>query len=1309
MLALTGVELYTDAALTTPGLRGSYVNRSLRHVSSPADWRTTQPIAGTRVDAALSFLTDGWGSRAAVGLTKGSDADWHDFSVQWDGYLKVTQAGQRVGTTADDGARMWIDLNGDGAFGPSELLDNGWGRDHGAEGGDRSPGLAAGAYRVRVQYYDSGAGNLLSLHSSPFVPRQFVPTPTNPRQVVRAIVLNYDPRVPSEGGKRIHEVFNWSDARKLAAEFEKDVEWASGGAVDLQVVEWRDLDAFPTLVDGYRYTPDEYAANWRAGGGWHASPTDFYRLAEDQGLAELVNGGAIDEIWAFGPPGGMDLFGEAWMAGPESFFINGPSFHEAPFDRAVAGYGFSLERGVAEMLHNLGHRTENHGGRAYDYTWNLANPTSTWDRFTANVLESPGGYPYGVGTAHVPANATGHYDYGNAQVVQSTALDWVNYPNLTGATTPVGRANWEFGPFADHHRDYFNFFYGLMPRAGGVGPDGRQANWYKYIYDFNAYEPVTGAPRQQTAVLSAPPPAAPGVAAAAYTFTVRYYDADGVNTAMLGAGDVRVTGPAGYDQVASLVKLVPGHDPRQVTAVYGVPVPGGSWDRTDQGTYTFALQASQVRDLAGTAFAATELGQVPLTFKERTAIDVNGLVATGQATVTGTQPDIGTFADLFDQRGETLYRTPQVNPAVIQVAFATAQAVSAFRFLGASGASPAYRLRIETADTAADLANRTGSYRELFAAAEVANRAVAVLSLPSPVTAKVVKLTATQLNGDGYIHLYDYTLIGPPPADATAPTAALPAPPAAVTTGGGRVVFVDVAYADPSGVAALSIDSTDLLVTGPGGFSAAPTFYDVSHHADGPARTGTYWFAPPGGQWDHADNGTYTITLSPGRVRDVWGNAAGSAVTLGTFLVDVPPPERRPPPDLAEQNAGRWAGGAQDGTASTSDDAARKLLGASSVKFVTNGAFDTWARFPADRAADWDLTAAANVYFSVFAENANDFGFQESSPWIRVTDAAGNYSDYRLYQNGDPVNPLNDARGQWKSFVVPLRASETTTNGWRRTAFGDVDLARVASVEFHADTWGGGFTLWYDRVGFDLPVAVTSAALAVDEPRQALRFTFDADVGGTLGVADVRITDVATGAVVPAANLRLAYDAVTRTATVTFANYPGNALPAGDYRASFAAGGVADVAGNGLAAGAGLDFFALPGDANRDRRVDFADLVRLAQNYDGVGKTFSQGDFNYDGAVDFADLVVLAQRYDTGLGDPPAAADGVAFAAAWASLTAAPTSATTPAPAPGKPQPKAAAEKSVNTVFSTTPVAKAKPAAAKPKAAAAAAARPQRR
>jgi len=58
----------------------------------------------------------------------------------------------------------------------------------------------------------------------------------------------------------------------------------------------------------------------------------------------------------------------------------------------------------------------------------------------------------------------------------------------------------------------------------------------------------------------------------------------------------------------------------------------------------------------------------------------------------------------------------------------------------------------------------------------------------------------------------------------------------------------------------------------------------------------------------------------------------------------------------------------------------------------------------------------------------------------------------------------------------------------------------------------------------------------------------------------------------------------------------------------------------------------LPGDANRDGKVDFADLVAVAQNYGTPGTPedyYGGGDFNGDDTVDFQDLIALAQHYGT--------------------------------------------------------------------------------
>jgi hypothetical protein len=56
--------------------------------------------------------------------------------------------------------------------------------------------------------------------------------------------------------------------------------------------------------------------------------------------------------------------------------------------------------------------------------------------------------------------------------------------------------------------------------------------------------------------------------------------------------------------------------------------------------------------------------------------------------------------------------------------------------------------------------------------------------------------------------------------------------------------------------------------------------------------------------------------------------------------------------------------------------------------------------------------------------------------------------------------------------------------------------------------------------------------------------------------------------------------------------------------------------------------YTLIGDANLDRSVDFADLLRLAQSYGAAG-LWAAGDFDYDQQIGFADLLALAQQYGT--------------------------------------------------------------------------------
>jgi Ca2+-binding RTX toxin-like protein len=125
----------------------------------------------------------------------------------------------------------------------------------------------------------------------------------------------------------------------------------------------------------------------------------------------------------------------------------------------------------------------------------------------------------------------------------------------------------------------------------------------------------------------------------------------------------------------------------------------------------------------------------------------------------------------------------------------------------------------------------------------------------------------------------------PPPPDTTRPTATLTA--ANITSGGGSTHIFTVRYSDNVAVDASDIDSSDVSVTGPGGsltvtkISQTPTF-------DTTPITATYRISAPGGSWDSADNGTYTVSMNSSQVSDTTNNNFVLSGSLGSFQVSVP-------------------------------------------------------------------------------------------------------------------------------------------------------------------------------------------------------------------------------------------------------------------------------------------------------------------------------------------------------------------------------------------------------------------------------------
>jgi CARDB len=107
-----------------------------------------------------------------------------------------------------------------------------------------------------------------------------------------------------------------------------------------------------------------------------------------------------------------------------------------------------------------------------------------------------------------------------------------------------------------------------------------------------------------------------------------------------------------------------------------------------------------------------------------------------------------------------------------------------------------------------------------------------------------------------------------------------------ITTPGSATHPFTVVLSDNLAIDGASLDGSDIRVTGPGGFNQLAVLVGYNPRGNGTPLTATYQISAPGGAWNSADNGTYSLALQPSQVRDTAGNPAAGK-TLGTFTVNI--------------------------------------------------------------------------------------------------------------------------------------------------------------------------------------------------------------------------------------------------------------------------------------------------------------------------------------------------------------------------------------------------------------------------------------
>jgi hypothetical protein len=299
-----------------------------------------------------------------------------------------------------------------------------------------------------------------------------LPEPT----VVRTLVIVYEPTMDRTTGTKLSRYMRWNNVEELSGGYMSDVLLVSGRLVRYQIIQRIDVDAFPAKVDGFIYDPDTYLDVIRGRQRpYMPQEADYYAIIRQFDLLERVAREEIDEVWIFNFPHAG--FYESIMAGPGAFWCNAPPLkHTEASGRRFVIMGFSYERGVGEMLENLGHRVESIMHKTFE---RLKGSDNLWERFCRYDKISPGNAA--LGNVHFAPNSQRDYDWNNASTVISECDDWLyNFPDFKGVKRAVTASDWGNGDIRQHHRWWLNH----LPRTSGRS-NGIHNNWWQYIMNPN--------------------------------------------------------------------------------------------------------------------------------------------------------------------------------------------------------------------------------------------------------------------------------------------------------------------------------------------------------------------------------------------------------------------------------------------------------------------------------------------------------------------------------------------------------------------------------------------------------------------------------------------------------------------------------------------------------------------------------------------------------------------------------------------------------------------------------------------------------
>ncbi|HKI52632.1 MAG TPA: hypothetical protein VJ987_00800 [Anaerolineales bacterium] len=293
---------------------------------------------------------------------------------------------------------------------------------------------------------------------------------------LKTLVIVYDPVVDKSSGNKLSEYMKWNKVEDLAMGFMSDILLVSGGLVRYKIIERLDVDDFPAKVDGYKYDAQAYLNVVRGvSRPYMPQEADYQAIIKQFDILKRVAKEEIDEVWIFNFPHAG--FYESIMGGPGAFWCNAPPLKNTEDSiRRFVIMGFSYERGIGEMLENMGHRAESIMQKTFE---RIPEDENLWKRFTRHEKTHPG--QAALGTVHFAPNSERDYDWNNSSKVLSECDDWLyNFPDFAGAVREVDATEWGNGDTRKHHIWWMKHFPKTIGRKNNI-----HNNWWQYIANPN--------------------------------------------------------------------------------------------------------------------------------------------------------------------------------------------------------------------------------------------------------------------------------------------------------------------------------------------------------------------------------------------------------------------------------------------------------------------------------------------------------------------------------------------------------------------------------------------------------------------------------------------------------------------------------------------------------------------------------------------------------------------------------------------------------------------------------------------------------